>query len=349
MAPRTLALALASAAAVASGLAGASSQAAAQAAVPAPAPAAAARPADAGASAQVGAVTGRRSCAPLQALRPAPGLHPLSASNAQLAASGLPPRPPASAVRATAIWQIAVTHARHWVAPDPVCTSLHRAATATTAWAGHVVPNSFYGGRLFGEVSAQWNQPAVRGLAAYPRPTARTPTASFWVGIQGSKDLIQAGADSVATRKPRYRFWTEDFPKPLVYEGPAIHAGDKLLVQVKYLGHKKTSYFLEDVTNDTFSDFTNGSPFVQQQQADFLNECDGAFLPRYQQMTFSDNVFFSNRGKEFSLTAGRNVAEKMTSNGKASGKLMAVAGSVGPDHSFTDTWRGSPHANKCPT
>jgi Peptidase A4 family len=338
MARRTLALALASAAAVASGLAGASGPAAASAArwpgLSGPAPAQAVR---------------HGSCAPLRVLRPSRQLRPLTASNAQLAASGLPTRPPASAVRATAIWEIAVTHARRWVAPDPVCTSLHRAPTPTTAWAGHVVPNSLYGGKSFGEVSAQWTQPAVRGDAADPRPTARTPIASFWVGIQGSKDLIQAGSDSVATKKPRYRFWTEDYPKPLVYEGPAIHAGDKLLVQVKYLGHKKTSYFLENVTDGTFSDFTNGSPYVQEQQADFLNECDGAFLPKYQQMTFSDNVFFSARGKEFSLTGGRNVAEYMTSNGKASGKVMAVTSAVGADHSFTDTWRSSPHANKCPT
>jgi hypothetical protein len=351
MARRTLALTLASATAVASGLAGAGG--------PAVALAMAAPLHLTGISAQVvpggarqlnaGAEPRPRSCAPIQVLRPSGTLRPLTASSAQLAASGLPPRPPASAVRATGLWKIAVTHARHWVAPDPVCTSLHRAPTPTAAWAGHVVPNSFYGGKSFTEVSAQWGQPAVRGLAAYPKPTAKTPIASFWVGIQGSKDLIQAGADSVATKKPRYRFWTEDFPRPLVYEGPAIHAGDKLLVQVKYLGHKKTSYFLEDVTDGTFSDFTNGSPFVQEQQADFLNECDGAFLPKYQQMTFSDNVFVSAKGKQFSLTAGRNVAEDMTSNAKATGKLMAVTGTVGADHSFTDTWRSSAHPNKCPT
>lgn len=293
---------------------------------------------------------GRRpSCGPLLLPRPVPGVRPLTASNAQLAASGLPTRPPARDARAAEIWRTAIAHARHWVAPDPVCTSLRRAPADTTAWAGHVVPNSFYGRRSFGEVSAQWTQPAVRGDAAYPRPTARTPIASFWIGIQGSKDLIQAGADSVATRKPRYRFWTEDYPKPLVYEGPVIHARDHLLVQVKYLGHKRTSYFLEDVTTGKFSDFTNGSPYVQEQQVDFLNECDGAFLPKYQQMTFSDNDFFSLQGKEFALTAGKNVAEKMTSNGKASGKVMAVTSTVGTDHSFTDTWRASPHTNKCPT
>ncbi len=103
----------------------------------------------------------------LRAYPPQPGFDPLKATNAELAAHGYPRRP--TNPSALAAWTNVIAHAKHYVAPDPVYSSVRHvppsrhAATSTGTghsvqysanWAGHIAPNYAFANATFTYSSA---------------------------------------------------------------------------------------------------------------------------------------------------------------------------------------------------
>jgi Peptidase A4 family len=284
------------------------------------------------------------SCQPLRVFAPASGFRPLHAAPAALIANGFPPRPPASDQAGLRSWQDAVGRAVRFVPPDPVCGTTGRGTVGSDNWAGHVVPKARYGRARFTAVQAEWVQPAVAGQRGYRRLDS-APTASFWTGI-GVTNLIQAGADSVATSRPVYRFWTEDYPQNMVWEGPPIRPGQTVFVYICYLGHHRAYFYLENVTTGQVSAFTNQAPYVGADAVNFINERpNGRSLPRFGVVSVRSARFWQG-SRSYRLTAV-NDRWDMTRNCRSDGlplsKPTAVSGG-----SFTQVWyRSRPYVNTC--
>jgi hypothetical protein len=211
-------------------------------------------------------------------------------------------------------------------------------------WAGHVVPRSLYRRVPFTAADAQWVQPRVPGTPGFG-DINNAPTASFWVGI-GVANLIQAGVDSVATARPRYRFWTEDYPLNMVWEGPAIFAGQTAFVYLGYLGHKQSYFYLENVTTGQVSAFTNHTPYVGADAANFVNERPNRlFLPRFRSTMIRDATFWQGASPHTLTTASERWY--MTSNCRLGGTGLSVP-SVVSRASFAQVWYHSrPFVNRC--
>lgn len=137
--------------------------------------------------------------------QPPAGFNPLTASAASLKKYGFPPRPTDPA--ALSLWSWAMKHATHYVPPNPVASSVMHAPPTHSGnpWSGYTIPSN---GADYTSSEARWTQPAVAGNSNYTNYN-KAPDASFWTGI-GTSNLIQAGADSIATATPQYRFWTEN-------------------------------------------------------------------------------------------------------------------------------------------
>jgi hypothetical protein len=168
---------------------------------------------------------------------PAPpaGFNPLTASDADLAAYGLPPRPSQFARNPAAYtaWAHAMASARMYVAPQ-IRLSLRRhgpvqatsrlklgsnGVMTSTNWAGQEIDNSLgsYGSSSFGEVMGAWIVTAVQQAIG---TCSGTDVSATWVGLDGtgtSKDVLQAGTEAdaacsggVTTRD--YYPWFEWYP-----------------------------------------------------------------------------------------------------------------------------------------
>jgi hypothetical protein len=274
---------------------------------------------------------------------PAPGFRPLLATGSELLANGFPPRPPASDLAGSRDWRYAVRRAVRFVPPNPVCGGV-RGTVRSDNWAGHMVRSTEHGGVPFTAAQAEWVQPAVTGL---PRngnyDTA--PTASFWTGI-GVANLIQAGADSIATARPQYRFWTEDYPRDMVWEGPPIGPGQTVYVYVAYLGGHRAYYFLENVSAGLASAFINPAPYVGAGAANFVNERpNGRSLPRFGIVPVF-NARFWQGGQSFALSGGAD-RWVMTGNCRSSGVALSAPSAVAGG-SFRQVWLHSrPFVNSC--
>lgn len=207
--------------------------------------------------------------------QPPAGFNPLTASAASLKKYGFPPRPTAPA--ALSLWSEAMQHATHYVPPNPVASSImHDPPTHSgNPWSGYTIPSN---GVHYTGSEARWTQPAVAGNSNYTNYN-KAPDASFWTGI-GTNNLIQAGADSIATATPQYRFWTENWPyEGTIWEGPVIRPGDLAYVDVQYNGNDTTTFFLENYTTGGYSSFTNYTPDVGWDAGDFINEQVWPSLP----------------------------------------------------------------------
>ena len=179
------------------------------------------------------------------------GFNPLTASDADLAAQGLPPRPdPQRAPEAYRHWQKVVTLPR--VTGGNVIQTKHyhglfrqapKAATLQGAtgplpsinWSGYAVnvpPGTFTTNGS--EVSADWVVPIAQqapGVCDIPGDYS-----SQWIGFDGaqgvSTDLLQAGTEAASlctgsARSPQYYAWFEWVPfGEIVVEQPLVQPGD---------------------------------------------------------------------------------------------------------------------------
>jgi hypothetical protein len=134
-----------------------------------------------GVSASAGADASGCDGNPLQVFsQPPAGFNPATASNAQLVAYGFPPRPPGDSTSpAVEAWLTAVTSAKTYVAPDPVCASVVHTSTGK----GHLVGGIVFTGRA-------------------PRGSARRYQAG-WVRVTRSGHTV---ARKYVDRNEKYRF-----------------------------------------------------------------------------------------------------------------------------------------------
>jgi len=275
------------------------------------------------------------SCQPLQVFGLSGAIaSPLTASNAELQAAGYPPRPTGNS-SALASWEHAIGSVRSFTSPQPVCGSTTHALVNSVNWAGHVARNSDYGGVHFTSSESTWIQPSVSGDSGFSIYQS-APATSFWTGI-GVSSLIQAGADSIATGTPQYRFWTEDYPNTTTWEGPVVRPGNEVYVYVGYVGSNQAYYYLENVTSGEVQSFTNAAPYVGYNAANFINERIGTYyLPRFGTTTMSSNGFGSS-STNWSLT---NTNDKYTMVASC-GTVMSQPAGVATDSHFAQNWFSS--------
>jgi hypothetical protein len=268
----------------------------------------------------------------------------MRATNVQLHAHGFPPRPPKSDKHAVRLWAYVIGRAQKFDWPRPVCGTTGRSTIYSGNWAGQVVPKSYYGNASFTAAQSEWVQPGVPADSRY-RNLNDAPTVSLWVGV-GVTNLMQAGVDSISTATPRYKFWTEDYPQNMVWEGPMIEAGQTAFVYVRRDGGHRAFYYLENVTTGAYSSFVNPLPYVGTSAADFvLERPNGHYLPSFRALNVWDSYFWQHR-TSYQLTS---VSDRwiMTSDCGSGGIVLARPTDVSGGQ-FSQSWSHSrPFANSC--
>jgi hypothetical protein len=216
-------------------------------------------------------------------------------------------------------------------------------ASYTTAnWAGYQVPKSDYGNHPIDIAYADWTVAKVPSDSHY-KPSEchpiEAPMVAQWPGLgdsitHPSGDIIQAGTYSCAASTSNYGFWTEDFPKLPVFEGPSVRAGDEVFVSVYYRGNDETTYILENVSTATASEFTNRSPYVDESTAEFILEHPGSSpnpLPDFGTAHFSSCVFLNTKGS-YTLSTKSNIVQMDVGHGDARTSGVSRGG-------FSVTWK----------
>lgn len=285
-------------------------------------------------------------CRPLHVFIPRPGFRPTPRTpDSVLLANGFPPRPPAALPRALLAWISVVSQARRFVAPDPVCGTTGRGTVYSGNWSGHVVGKPAAGNASFTAVQSQWVQPAVPADRKYPDYN-RAPAVSLWTGI-GVSNLMQAGADSISAAKPRYKFWTEDYPQNMIWEGPPIGPGQTAFVYARNAGGNRAYYFLENVTTGAYSAFVNALPHVGTEAADYvLERPNGRYLPTFAPVAVW-NSYFWQRGRWPRQLSAASRQWTMTSDCGGSGRVLARPSGAAAGH-FSQAWSHSrPFSNNC--
>lgn len=294
-------------------------------------------------------------CAPAKVYLPRPGFRPLSAGNAQLLANGYPARPPAGDRAALGVWTEAVGNAWYFTAPDPVCGDTSHSAIFSGSWAGHQASRFDYGGNGITAVRSEWKQPSIPANSRYTN-FQDAPDASFWTGMSNSRVIIQAGCDSIATRRVQYRCWTEDYPEGTVWEGPTVRAGDTVLVAIQNCGaysmpgcHAgEARYYIENITTHHVTSFVNQTPYVAGENADYIIErVNGVYLPDFGTVRVWGDEFWQNNTLRYLSARGNRWL--MTSNCNSSGlDLSAPTGVTGAPGQFYQEWlRSRPYSNGC--
>jgi hypothetical protein len=278
------------------------------------------------------------SCQPLQTFaQPLKGFNPMTASATQLRHYGLPPRPPGSNARAIAVWANAMRHAKHYSPPHPVCGTNAHTLEYSGNWAGHVVPGSVHSA-TYSWSQSTWVQPSVPSNSNYTN-YQNAPDTSFWVGT-GITSLIQAGADSISTSTPQYRFWTEDYPNNTVWEGPVIRPGDTAFVYEEYEGNSQAYYDLQNLTTGAYQTFVNAAPYNGYNAANFINErVNSYYLPRFANTPVSDD-FYGNSSNTWQLTTSNNKWT-MTTDCNSDGYVLSQPNGVDSSGDFNQIWFNS--------
>jgi hypothetical protein len=281
-------------------------------------------------------------CQPVRLFTPGRDFRPWRATSAQLAAHGFPPRPRRST--ALRLWKLMIARALTFDRPHPVCGSTSRSAVYSGNWAGRVVPASYRGSGAITAAQSEWRQPAVPGDPKYASYND-APTVSLWTGV-GVTNLMQAGVDSISTATPQYRFWTEDYPQNMIWEGPPIRPGQVAFVYVRNEGDNRASYFLENVTTGVYSSFSNPLPYIGDRAADFvLERPNGRYLPSFRTLNVWDNYFWRQRGAARLTSASDRWI--MTSDCGSYGTVLAAASGVSGGQ-FSQSWSHSrPFTNSC--
>ncbi len=134
--------------------------------------------------------------APVLLSSPPPGFHPVTATQAQLAKYGFPPRPSAANVRALDEWTQAMKSWKHTVHPQFLTSNIHidpifGQDVATTGqgaknWAGNQDTSHTYT-----SITGQWTVPSVTALVN--DQSIESSWAGLGTGASSSNQLIQAG------------------------------------------------------------------------------------------------------------------------------------------------------------
>lgn len=212
---------------------------------------------------------------------PPKGFDPMAASNEELLRYGLPQRPEAGS-REFAIWQRAITAAKHRADPSKVhalpysSTNLRRANGTEAITANQTATNSFnWSGVATANHLTKWSTLSSFDFVAsvFNVPIAQPPfnacangiTGPFyevsWNGIDGfsNGDVVQGGSLSAADclGNTLYEAWVEWFPSYSIIGVFNVSPGDDMYV-ITYgaPGTSTQNVFVEDFTNQTFGTFS---------------------------------------------------------------------------------------------
>ena len=212
-------------------------------------------------------------------LTPTANFDPSSASDADIAANGFPPRPDKQrSPGAFAAWQRAVTSNAVRVVPILRRTNIRhgvnrsRGVTDSTAlsdnWSGYVLLNSVtsYSTNSFDVILGNWVVPKAQ--QAIGTCTAAMAYSSTWIGIDGaaSSDVLQAGTESDAScggsiTQPLYDAWYEWYPdNEVVISNFAVSGGDDVYVQVWSTGPSAGHAYMINYTTDQTVNLSFSAP-----------------------------------------------------------------------------------------
>jgi Peptidase A4 family len=214
---------------------------------------------------------------------PPAGFKPLTASAAQLAAYGLPPRPTNAADLAS--WTKLMSHLTTLVAPDiSVSAAQHNnlpqrpsvqaggqagvSTGSTNIWSGYVSKES--GSTYYNDVFGEWVQPSISATSC------SGATHLSWVGLggYGTAKLIQDGTNQ--SNQAWYEYLGAGGTGVSITLLPAslgIHSGDTIAAWTSYSAG--TAYWtVEDVTNGKASSasLSSASSFYDGSSAEFIDE-----------------------------------------------------------------------------
>jgi Peptidase A4 family len=186
-----------------------------------------------------------------------PWFDPLTASDEDLAAFGLPPRPDAQgAPEIYKSWQRAMTASKRAVVPEfqrtdifhgpAQMTRVENSTATSNNWSAVIVESgaSKYGNTSFRIIQAEYVVPVAS--QAFGACTGSADHSSSWVGIDGAygsglNDLFQAGTEADAScvggaKSQSYYAWWEwvpDNPNVAVRIGTLpVSAGDDIFIQI---------------------------------------------------------------------------------------------------------------------
>jgi hypothetical protein len=253
-------------------------------------------------------------------LLPVPaGFNPLTASPAQLAAYGFPPKPSTNA----AAWTNAMEHERFEAGPPLSATQAPNSSTAVSPaasgqeqgnWAGFDVQTNQNSSDIFTYATGQFVVPSISGNNLFSSYSLNDPMDAFWVGLGGSATsgssvlFAQLGVLSVAQSTPKDYFFIEDGNIPIDNSngtpkyvqpyrfGPSISAGQSAYVAVWYPtinGELNVEFYLENITTGASqaAKFRITSPDITDHSAECVAEWPQNhpyYLPDYGQTDFQN-------------------------------------------------------------
>lgn len=245
---------------------------------------------------------------------PPPGFDPLTATSGELAKYHFPARP--THLQALQSWTQAMEHAKHYVPPNPVPVALWFGPDTNNNWAGYVDTSST--GSMT-EATTAFTVPLVSPDAS---TLGNWPVASFWTGMGGftTQEVVQAGVAAIGSwPTSQYKFWTEDYPESVVWEGPAISPNQLAYIDVTRTGGDAT-YWLENESTGYYQVFTTAAPYQDGTSAEWIVEQAGAYLPNF---GYVNNPTAEYNGYE-PLSWDSPIAQTMISNGVVQATVTGI-------------------------
>lgn len=232
-----------------------------------------------------------------RSMPPPAGFDPLSATTDQLQCYGFPRRP--TDARGLAVWTTAMSHALHYVDPQPGSLPgdtrpLPAPATVlgnlNSTWAGYVAftsdQSASYPGLNWEDTSSQWTVDGPK----------QSDTGYFydWNGIggQNTANVDQAGTWACDTNPcsvsfpSQYGFWYENYPKdpsPIPIKGVSITADQTAYVSTQIQSSNSTNFFVENLTTNQYTTQPESGQTINRNSAEWVLETPGnkPFNTRY--------------------------------------------------------------------
>lgn len=214
---------------------------------------------------------------------------------------------------------------------------------SSSNWSGYAVETNLINpqSNAVSDVKGSWAVPSVICSSS----SANTYSAA-WVGIDGDSDntVEQTGTEQdCANGSPRYYAWYEMYPRASHSIGIAVHPGDVIQAEVRYIGGNNFQLTLVDTTTSkTFSIIQKLN--AHRQSAEWIMEApsSGSTLPLadFGIIPFtSASATLNNITGSIGNGAWQHDEITMTNN---SGAPKATPSALSPDgSSFNVTWNSS--------
>jgi Peptidase A4 family len=257
---------------------------------------------------------------------PPASFDPLTAPSRQLARYGIPSEPKGGTARAA--WRSDMARLHFVKAPPYLAMVAAHAGEAipdySDHWAGYV---AFTG--PYRRAAASWSQPVVK------TSLCRSGALTLWAGLGGyaAISLAQAGTSVGTPGVGRGQAWWEITPAGMVPVPLYASAGGKFTAEVRYVGHDRFAFFMEnDVTGASWSQTESGGRPPDLTTAEViaerpcLDKCNGD-EPTYARLPDFGSVDFRSSSVDgAALGTYSTYAENMTTTPSSFGAPLAQPG-----------------------